>query len=845
MAESSTTREALALCDRAMELDRAERDEFIAQSCRENPALEAAVQTIMRALTDAGDFLRTDSETAATVIGSTIGAFRIVDEIGVGGMGAVYLGERNDGQFEQKVAVKLVRGQFLHPELARRFDAERQILAGLNHPYIAALLDGGRTLEGTPYLIMELVDGVPVNEYCDREQLDLEQRIALVRKICLAVQAAHQNLVIHRDLKPSNVLVTEDGIPKLLDFGIAKLINTDSAETADQDRTMLGQQALTPNYASPEQILENRVTTASDVYSLGVLCYELLAGERPYDVSDATHQQLVERISGLTIPRPSTRLARLRADELRQKIADNRSTTPVALRKRLSGDLDNVLMKALDIEPSKRYGSAAAFADDLHAFGKGLPVTARADSPVYRMTRFAGRHKFGVAASSALALSLLAGLGASTWAYLQAEQARSEADERFEQVRNIANTMMFDVYDQVSKLPGSTRAQELLAKSAQGYLSSLSETGRNSAPLQLDLGRGYARLAEVIGGVDQQSLGDRETAVDYFRLAEETLTKLCKKYPDNNDYRTACGTVQAQLAAHALYSDNNVETARGHALLAVEHYERVLPPNTDSLLGLAQAKLELADTYDWGGDFAKSADVVREVIMLIDESIDTNPERHYRGTMMKAKAYRDLGSAVYYLDEIEESVRLTRIARDLNRAALAYADDRQVAARSLAITLFNLAGAEADGDTLAAALASIDEGKDIAKRLYDDNRVDRGSLNLLQSITQQRSTILSVMGRHAEAIPEARLAYDLQVELNAKSSADAHSNRETLIEMFNLGYVNLQGGQIDEGCGWVHQSMTGMQTKLAAGSLSAFDEETLLPDVKAAFVEHCEPPVAP
>ena len=307
--DNRRTRDALDICDRVLDAPESARAALIDEACGEDAELRAAVNSVLGAITSAdaafGETVA-DSFTAEQLVGRTLGGCRLVELLGEGGMGAVYLGERETDEFTQRVAVKVVRTRFLSKTLLERFNAERQILAGLNHPYIAGLIDGG-TDDGVPYLVMEYIDGQPIDVALDAARVDLPGRIEMLQKVALAVHAAHQNLVVHRDIKPSNVIVTDDGIPKLLDFGIARLMRAED-DPGDGNTTLFGAPAMTPDYASPEQLLDDAVTTVSDVYSLGVLAYQVLVGVRPYQVERTSQGRMAETVARLAIPLPSRRL---------------------------------------------------------------------------------------------------------------------------------------------------------------------------------------------------------------------------------------------------------------------------------------------------------------------------------------------------------------------------------------------------------------------------------------------------------------------------------------------------------------------------------------------------------
>jgi WD40 repeat protein/serine/threonine protein kinase len=368
-----------------------------------------------------------DASAPAVAFPRRIGAYRVERAIGSGGMGTVLLAVR-EGDFTQRVAIKLIRAGSGDEDLLRRFRTERRVLASLEHPGIARLIDGGQTDEGSPYLVMEYVEGEPIDRWCARRSLGVDERIRLALRVCEVVQYAHQKLVVHRDLKPSNVLVTEDGRPKLLDFGIAKVLAARDGE-ASFDATATGRRAFTPRYASPEQIRGGLVTAASDVYSLGVVLYELLTGARPYEIATDDPTEAARVVCEAMPPPPSvavtTRGARERALEPRADLS------PPRLRRRLAGDLDNILLTALRKEPERRYASVAELADDLRRHLAHEPVRARPDTLRYRAGKFARRHHRGLAAAATAFASLATALAVSLAQQRRAEEAaREEARHR-------------------------------------------------------------------------------------------------------------------------------------------------------------------------------------------------------------------------------------------------------------------------------------------------------------------------------------------------------------------------------------------------------------------------------
>ncbi|HJX28070.1 MAG TPA: serine/threonine-protein kinase, partial [Thermoanaerobaculia bacterium] len=372
----------------ALERTAAERSAFLDTACAGDAELRKEVEQLIAADQESTGFLEgtpgeilglaaDDRTHGSQEEGRELGPYRLLRKIGSGGMGTVYLARRNDEQYERDVAIKVLRSGLASTQSIHRFIAERQILARLEHPNIARLYDGGSMEDGRPYLVMELIEGVPVDEYCDRHRLTVNQRLTLFQKICAAVQYAHQNLLVHRDLKPGNILVTPEGEPKLLDFGIAKRLTPETGG-GDLDKTRAGLRLLTPSYASPEQVRGEAITTASDVYSLGVILYELLTGHRPSQFSAGVPYDIERAICEQEPERPSAALFRPGPPSA-EDTAHARRTGPHALARRLRGDLDNIVLMALRKEPQRRYDSAAQLSQDLEKHLRDLPVTARPD----------------------------------------------------------------------------------------------------------------------------------------------------------------------------------------------------------------------------------------------------------------------------------------------------------------------------------------------------------------------------------------------------------------------------------------------------------------------------------
>ncbi|HXS26394.1 MAG TPA: serine/threonine-protein kinase [Steroidobacteraceae bacterium] len=449
--------------------------------------------------------------------GRRIGAYRILAEIGGGGMGRVYRAVRADDEYRQVVAIKLVRAGVDAEFVAQRLRAERQILANLAHPNIARLLDGGTTEEGVPYLVMELIEGVPITRYCAERRLDVRARLELFLEVCAAVQYAHQNMVIHRDLKPSNILVTVEGTVKLLDFGIAQALEPGivpgSAET-----TVNALRILTPEYASPEQLSGDPVTAASDVYSLGVVLYELLTGVRPYRRSDRITRDVARAVLTPALSKPSTIVPR----------RDFRS-------RRLRGDLDSIAMMALRREPARRYATVEQLALDIRHHFAHRPVAAHPPTLRYRASSFVARHTLAVTAGCLVAAALIGGIIMTTREARIAERQRALAEQRLEDVRGLARTLIFDIHDSIRDLPGAERSRKLVIGTALHYLDSLSGTVQRDPRSQRTLAAAYLRLGDLQGRAREANEGDYAGALTSFKQAFALLQAALAEAPRDLD----------------------------------------------------------------------------------------------------------------------------------------------------------------------------------------------------------------------------------------------------------------------------------------------------------------------
>ena len=511
--------------------------------------LRPEVERLLRADLDAGGFINepavvdlglAEEQMLDQYIGQQIDSYKIVKEIGHGGMGTVYLANRADASFDKQVALKLIKRGMDTNAVLKRFVMERRILAQLQHRFIANLLDGGSTADGLPYFVMEHVEGLPITKFCDSHELSINERLELFRKVCSAISYAHQNLIVHRDIKPSNIMVTEDGIPKLLDFGIAKLLHSDWAlDTNEATATMF--RVLTPEYASPEQMRGAPVTTTSDVYSLGVVLYELLCGTRPFKLEGRMPEEVAQIVLTEEPIRPSSVVSsESRVQGPKSKVLTDENNEPPTTNdaqpanpkskihdpKSLRGDLDNIILKALAKEPERRYQFVEELSEDLRRHLAGLPVTATADSFGYRMAKFVKRHRSAVIAGGVIVLILLTATAVTSWQAMVARRERDRADQRFNQVRKLAHTVLFDYHDGVAELAGSTPIREKMVKDALEYLDNLANESAGDPDLQRELVAAYQKVGDVQGNPYLANLGNPDGSIDSYRKGLAILEAL-------------------------------------------------------------------------------------------------------------------------------------------------------------------------------------------------------------------------------------------------------------------------------------------------------------------------------
>ncbi len=824
--------EVRRLAEQALARPAHERPAFLARDC-DDDELRGEVEALLAA--DAADDDRLDTPAVPITPpppplpeGTRLGPWEITGEIASGGMGTVYRARRCDGAFERQVALKVVKRGLDTDEVLRRFEHERRVLASLEHEHVAQLLDAGSTDDGRPWLVMEYVEGRPIDAYCNEAALLVRERLALVRAVCAAVDHAHRHLVVHRDLKPGNILVAADGTPKLLDFGIAKLLGPHgSADDSASGATTLGtSQLLTPEYASPEQVRGDPISTSTDVYSLGVVLYEALTGRRPHQLAGLSRAAAERALMETTPPLPSA----VAADP--------------AHRTALIGDVDTIVLKALHADPARRYGSAADLADDIDRHLAGLPVRARPDSWSYRASRFIARHRYVVAGAALLFVSLAVGLAVSWTLYaetlvlaesLAAEQARAEA--RFDDVHALTKTLLAELNAALAPVAGAMAARELIVDTGLDYLQRLAADAAGDDELLADVARGYLTVAELQGGANVANLGRTADARESVAVARARAEELIARSPDHPGFRLVLASALvsdvelAQIAgerssgeqleralelipapeeltqhrpqAHSVRARVHgvlaqVALARGGFDEAHTHFEsawkdqralaKLRPDDVDSARFVAQSRTWLGLVDARRGRFDEAETHHRDALALLQPLVEAHPD-HRLARRSLGFALSELGALLYFRGRVDECVEaleqaLTQAERLSEQSPADLQLQRDVLVRQLKLAPILVSIGRAD-DALLLTEDAVLLAEQLAAADPDNQRAQRD----LGTIGQQHTRALNASGRSAQALVVGSAALDTWRAMAQAAPDDADVRRTTFIMAWDLAMV--------------------------------------------------------
>lgn len=754
-----------SLFKQALDLPTAKRSAFLKQACEGNQQLYDEVVSLLEADSQPHDLLdgqainAIDFDEILSFKKQKIGPYEIVREIGAGGMGTVYLAERAEGDFQQTVALKLIKPGMNSEAILKRFRSERQILARLDHPNIARLLDGGLTDEGLPYFTMEYVDGVAINEYCDGLRLAIDERLALFQTVCSAVQYAHQNLIVHRDLKPSNILITENGSVKLLDFGIAKVLATDEeAQPNFPTLTQTGAHILTPEYAAPEQVQLKAITTATDVYSLGIILYELLTGRRPYRLDSSSPAEVERIITTTDAEKPSTVVRKAQrapegdrgSDSDSDTLSKLRGTHPERLCKKLAGDLDNICLMALKKESGHRYQSAEQFSEDIRRYLVGLPVQARQDTYFYRTQKLLKRYRTAVAVAGTVLL-IIAALVTFYTVQLKNERDRARLEaQKAEQVAGFLQSL-FEASDPAQSKGETITAREMLDEGAGRIETELSAQPEVQATIMVVVGDVY------------RSLGLYPEAERHFKNALQIRLRI---HGANHPEVANCYYHLAQL-----HHDNFDHTATEDAIskaLAIQksYFEDTSPEIARSLHLMAQTQY-LRGKYE-------VADSIYQVILSRWNHENPLPEPD------QAAILRDYAVVQVELGRFEDAEKLYREVLALNRKL--YGEFHP----EVAFDLHDLADSIRKQGDLKTAETFYRQALEMREKLFGASHPDVGeTLNHL-------ARLLYTKGDYENAEPLARRALEIRKQVYGEE------NVAVVASSGNLAGILKEQGELEE-----------------------------------------------
>ena len=789
--------EAKAIVAEALERSASERARFVEERCASRPDMRKEVESLLEAHLRAGDFIEQPfvpsafpNEAGSTEDvqtfrpGTQIGSYRLLKEIGRGGMGTVYLAERADSTFEKHVAIKIVAGHVAAPDLIRRFLEERRILATLDHPNIAHVLDAGATSDGLPYVVMEYVDGTTIDVHCRERQLPIRRRVELFRQVCDAVHHAHQRLIVHRDIKAANIIVTADGVPKLLDFGIAKLLEEGRVRTDTAIR------AFTPESASPEQMRSEPVTVTSDVYSLGALLYRLLTDQKVFDFSSASDTEIFRTICE------------------REPVPPSQAAVGSARHgERVSRDLDWITLKALRKEPDRRYVSVAQLSDDCERYLNGEAVLAAPDTFGYRTSKLLRRHWMGASATAAIVL-ILAATGTAIWYQQQ------RAERRFNDVRQLANTVVGELYDAIAEVPGSTSARQLLVTRALGYLDNLSREAGNDTSLKVDLADAYQKIGDVQGNPYSANLGDVSGArVSYGKLVDLRLAI----------YEARGRERQSTLAlgrAHSRVGD--LDLAQGQYAQAVESYRRALAyfdegrsagtGNDDAAEDRSRVQGRMGVALTWAGRREEAKGVLQEAIRLT-QALAERPGASRIVRRGLAVHYGNLGDVFHYDKDFTRALESHQQAVNLARALLKETPD-DITPRRDAIMLLARVGADfielkQHADAIRATEESI---------ALEEELVKADPLNVqFQFDLADMYGNLAASQRENGQLDAALRSITHSIDISERAAA---KNPQYVAHRFNFGAALSQLGQVQRDRGATTEAISAFRRTIAVlGSL--------------------------
>ncbi|MFN7993020.1 MAG: protein kinase [Bryobacteraceae bacterium] len=777
----------------ALTMAESERSAFIEFECAGDQALKHDVESLL-ARNSVDDFLKTlafelvardftlipgeahpERETTTGLDGVTsrptknpdeadrmdavVDRYRLLQKIGEGGMGEVWLAEQQE-PVRRRVALKLVKAGMNTREVIARFESERQALALMDHPAIAKVFDAGSTPEGAPYFVMEYVAGVPITVYCDRHQLTTRERLSLFIQVCDGVQHAHQKAIIHRDLKPSNILVTEvDGkpAPKIIDFGVAKALRRNLA--GDTMFTRAGTLIGTPEYMSPEQANSSGedIDTRTDVYSLGIIFYEILTGSRPIEFQPLALEEFLRRLRQQDPVRPSSAI-RIHGGSTAWDLAQKRRTEPRVLIREMRGDLDSIALKALEKDRADRYGSPSDFAADVKRYLENQPVVAVPASIRYLSRKFARRHRKSLAVVTAFLLLLVLTTGVSLWRERIAERERATAERRFRELQRLSHSLIFDIHDSILELSGATTARKALLSTALQYLDNLSREAPDDREVRLELGIAYHRIGYLQRGYGMPGLNDPKAALQSYRKARHILLQEWRAHPFQANIGVPLFKTLTELCLLAADPEEADKAFTSAHALATE-WASARPSDPAALLAAGELDVRWA-TLAPRGRLDMAVSLASTASRLFQKAVELAPENpdNWEGLQVSlhqvARTYARMGRQAAALEAFEQSHLY--LGRELSRWP-----SNVVMQMTGAATEARFAEFLATEGKFDRANPMIRISRETMEPILRINPSDANTLTTLAIVSHCQAAILASEGRLEEARASSKRAIDL------------------------------------------------------------------------------------
>lgn len=796
----------------AVERPADERIAYVAEASGGDAELEAEVRSLLESFEEAEEFLEEPPlplrPNEDALVGRWVSEYKVESLIASGGMGSVYLATKELDGFPMKVALKVIRFSGNTHYAARRFRLERQILARLNHENILRLLDGGVTPEGVPYLVTEYLEGKNLEEWLAERNPSVITRLELFQKICDGVAYAHRNLIVHGDLKPSNIVITQEGVPKLLDFGIARLLQTEEAESGEAPPTLTMAPALTPWWASPEQLRGEPLGIESDCYALGRILFFLLAGQPPFDLKGLTTQQILERLKKEAPPKPSA-------------VSGDAS---------LEGDLDNIARKALEFEKEHRYRTVDALGDDVQRYLDMRPVSARAFTLRYRFEKFIRRNRALAAIVTLATLVLSLAVGVALYQAAEARRNYEEARQRFEQLRRLANTLVFDADNALSTLQGATPVRARLVKSALGYLDELSQQSGADLQLREEVASAYEKIGDIQGRPGTSNLGQVKEALESYRKSEairEEIRKRTKRPLEFQEASDRLATTYARLSA-ALRTTGDTEGALAYERKALGIRQALFegdPGNVSRKRALASSLTTLSNSLSQMGDWDGVLESRREALKMFEELAAMHPDdpADQRGYSL---ALTRMASIEMHQEHFGEALKYYSKAFDVDLAIFRKDPGNVLHQLALGMAHSNLGVIEHRLGRLSEALGHFRRGREFYEAVVRADEKEVRSRSLLQTNRINTAKVLLQVKSFGDALKMSEKALEERKHLAAANPLNAGAQGEVAEAHSMLGQIYREMGRREAAVAELKEAAAILEgLELAKRSNAAMREE--------------------